>query len=88
MIPQLESFLRLNSRVPISAEESLFLAHLVMVASSHDEVKTILLGMELVYPIDLSCAQLCSLKNIKWNKTQNENLDVDQRPVVKRCGRI
>lgn len=48
------------------AEKSLFLAHLVMVASTYKEVKKILLEMEpLIFPIDLSCVQLCSLKNIQ-----------------------
>lgn len=74
MIPPLESFLRLNSRVPLLAEKSLFLAHLVMVMSFYEEVKNILLEMEpLVFPIDLSCAQLCSLKNIKqWKKNKKQ----------------
>lgn len=86
-ISLLESFLRLNSRVPLSAEKSLFLAHLVMVASSYDEVKKILLQMDqLVFPIDLSCAQLCSLKNIEWKKAEKQS--PEQHSVVERFGGI
>lgn len=65
------------------AEKSLFLAHLVMVASTYKEVKKILLEMEpLIFPIDLSCAQLCSLKNIKWKTTKKQ--PPDQHPAVER----
>jgi hypothetical protein len=48
-----------------------------MVASSYEEVYEILSKMEaLVFPIDLSCAQLCFLKEIRWTgdkSTQNHD---------------
>lgn len=36
----------------------------------------------LIFPIDLSCAQLCSLKNIKWKTTKKQ--PPDQHPAVER----